>query len=170
MGDFASMFADVFDYKQWADCRTLDAVKTIDATRHPSPLAFACQQLNHMVIVEELFKARLLGEPAPHASTNTEQVPGLPELELRITTLHAWFTGYLPGLEATQLQETLTFQFADGKHGSMTRQEILFHIVNHGTYHRGAIGHALDLAGAPRPADTYTVYVHAAEPQRRDAA
>lgn len=50
----------------------------------------------------------------------------------------------------------------------MTRQEILFHIVNHGTYHRGAIGHALDLAGAPRPADTYTVFIHAAQPQRRD--
>ena len=39
---------------------------------------------------------------------------------------------------------------ADGRDGGMTRQEILFHIVNHGTYHRGAIGHALDLAGAPR--------------------
>ena len=46
----------------------------------------------------------------------------------------------------------------------MTRQEILFHIVNHGTYHRGAIGHALDLAGAPRPADTYTLYIHSAQP------
>jgi uncharacterized damage-inducible protein DinB len=52
----------------------------------------------------------------------------------------------------------------------MTRQEILFHIVNHGTYHRGAIGHALDLVGAVRPADTYTVFSHSVEPSRREKA
>jgi uncharacterized damage-inducible protein DinB len=49
----------------------------------------------------------------------------------------------------------------------MTRLEILFQIVNYGTHHRGAIGHALDLAHAPRPADTYTVFIHAAQPERR---
>ena len=50
----------------------------------------------------------------------------------------------------------------------MTRLEILFHIINHGTYHRGAIGHALDLAEVPHPADTYTVFIHAAQPERRE--
>jgi len=52
---------------------------------------------------------------------------------------------------------------------SLTREEVIYHLINHGTYHRGAIGHALDLARAPRPADTYTVFVHAAEPERRAA-
>ena len=51
----------------------------------------------------------------------------------------------------------------------LTREEIIYHLINHGTYHRGAIGHALDLAAAPRPADTYTVFIHAAEPERREA-
>ena len=54
--------------------------------------------------------------------------------------------------------------------GSLSREEILFHLVNHGTYHRGAIGHALDLANAHRPADTYTIFIHAVEPSRRTAA
>jgi uncharacterized damage-inducible protein DinB len=43
----------------------------------------------------------------------------------------------------------------------------MFHLVNHGSYHRGAIGHALDLADASRPADTFTVFIHSAEPHRR---
>lgn len=47
------------------------------------------------------------------------------------------------------------------------RLQGLYHLINHGTYHRGAIGHALDLAGAARPADTYTVFVHATELGRR---
>lgn len=79
-------------------------------TSHPSSLAFACQQLNHMVIVEELFKARLLGEPTPHAATNTEQVPEISELDRRITASNAWFAGYVPGLAPEQLQETLQFR------------------------------------------------------------
>jgi uncharacterized damage-inducible protein DinB len=64
--------------------------------------------------------------------------------------------------------EPIRFQFVDGQRGSLTREEILFHLVNHGTYHRGAMGHALDLANAHRPADTYTVFIHSVEPGRRE--
>ncbi|MTW03709.1 DinB family protein [Pseudoduganella ginsengisoli] len=160
------MFNDIFKYKQWADRRTLDAVAAIDQDQFPGAMAFARQQLNHMVRVEELFKARLTGQPDPHASTNTEQLPQLSELDQRITASNLWFGRFIGATPL--LNEPVTFQFVDGKQGSMTRQEILFHIVNHGTYHRGAIGHALDLAKGARPADTFTVYLHAAEPGRRE--
>ncbi len=161
------MLIQTFRYKQWADRRTLDAVATIDASKHPSSLAFARQQLNHMVRVEELFKARLLGKTEPHASTNTDVVPELDELDQRLSASNRWLAGYVEALSPDQLAEVRQFQFVDGKQGSMSRQEILFHLVNHGTYHRGAIGHALDLAGAVRPADTYTMFIHADEPGRR---
>ena len=162
------MLIETFKYKQWADRRTFDAVRAINGSEHPSSAAFARQQLNHMVRVEELFKARLLGEPAPHASTNTELVPSLDELDQRITASNLWFTCYIEQLEHSKLAQSLNFQFVDGRQGSLTRREIFFHIVNHGTYHRGAIGHALDVAGAVRPADTYTVFIHAVEPSRRE--
>jgi uncharacterized damage-inducible protein DinB len=61
----------------------------------------------------------------------------------------------------------VSFRFLDGQRGAMTREEVLSHLVNHGTYHRGAIGRAFDLAGGLRPADTYTVFIHAVEPGRR---
>ncbi|HVP08423.1 MAG TPA: DinB family protein [Burkholderiales bacterium] len=154
-------------YKAWADRRTLDAVAKIDAHRFPSALAFARQQLNHMVRVEELFRARLLGEPDPHSSTNSETVPELSELDRRLSESNAWLQAYVESLPATQLSQTIRFAFVDGKRGTLSREEALFHFVNHGTYHRGAIGHALDLAQAPRPADTYTVFIHSAEPNRR---
>ena len=162
------MLIDMFRYKQWADRRTLDAVRAIDVTLHSVAMAFACQQLNHMVRVEELFRARLLEEPAPHASTNTEAVPALDALDARLMVSNAWFAQYIQAQDAQRLRQRLHFQFVDGLQGTLTRQEILFHVVNHGTYHRGAIGHALDLAQASRPADTYTVFIHAAEPARRE--
>ena len=151
------MLIDMFKYKLWADRRTLDAVATINQCEYSRSFAFARQQLNHMVRVEELFKARILGEAEPHYSTNTELVPDLDVLDRRITASNLWFARFIEEIKHPLLNEILTFRFVDGKQGSMTRREILFHIVNHGTYHRGAIGHALDLAGVVRPADTYTV-------------
>jgi uncharacterized damage-inducible protein DinB len=157
-------------YKHWADQRTLAAISLIDEQAFPAELAFARQQLNHMVRVEEVFRARLTGMPEPHASTNTEILPALGELGNRLSDSNGWLQRYAAALSPEMLGEIIHFRFLDGKTGSMTREEILFHLVNHGSYHRGAIGRALDMAGGLRPADTYTVFVHAVEPERRGSA
>lgn len=154
-------------YKAWADGRTLDAVAQINRQTHAAQFDFARQQLNHMVRVEELFRARLTGHPEPHGSTNTPELPTLDELATRLTAANVWLQDYAQALPAEQLAQAIHFRFVDGQQGTMRRGEVLYHLINHGTYHRGAIGHALDLAGAARPADTYTVFVHAAEPGRR---
>ena len=86
----------------------------------------------------------------------------------RLAASNEWLGGYVAGLTQQALGETIRFTFTDGKHGSLRREEIIFHLINHGTYHRGAIGHALDLAQAARPADTFTVFIHSAQPARRD--
>ena len=61
----------------------------------------------------------------------------------------------------------VSFRFADGQSGSMAVKEILFHIVNHGSYHRGSIARALDGAGVPHPPDGYGIFIHEREPLRR---
>jgi uncharacterized damage-inducible protein DinB len=154
-------------YKQWADGRTLDAMALIDAEKFPSEIAFARQQLNHMIRVEEVFRARLLGTAEPHSASNSDVVPLLEQLSKSLAESNDWLQTYASSLPGKRLAEEVSFRFLDGKRGAMTREEVLFHLVNHGTYHRGAIGRALDLAGGLRPADTYTVFIHAAEPERR---
>lgn len=163
------MLLTALKYKAWADRRTLEAVSQIDRHEHARHFDFSRQQLNHMVRVEELFRARLMAAAEPHDSTNTDLVPDLSELATRVTASNDWLQNYAQGLPASQLVEPVRFTFVDGKRGTLTREEVLFHVINHGTYHRGAIGHAIDLAGALRPADTYTIFIHAVEPQRRKA-
>lgn len=157
------MLAQAFHYKCWADRRTLDAIALIDASRFADSLAFTLQQLNHMVIVEDLFRARLSGVAEPHPATNSQAVPPYAVLRERLLASGQWY--------AAQAEDPadgeITFRFTDGQAGRMSRQEMLFHVLNHGTYHRGNIAHALDLAGVPHPADTYTVYLHAVQPERR---
>lgn len=161
------MLVEAFNYKRWAVRRTLDAARKVDPLAFPGTLPFVRQQLNHMLIVEDLFRARLLEGPVPHAATNSEQVPALDELQERIEASDQWFSDYAGELDPARCNERLSFLFADGKPGAMSRLEILFHIINHGTYHRGAIGHALDLAKVAHPADTYTVFIHQQQAERR---
>jgi uncharacterized damage-inducible protein DinB len=156
-------------YKSWADRRTLDAVAELDPETHPAQFDFARQQLNHVVRVEELFQARLNGTQEPHGSTNTSALPSLHELDARLTASNRWLQAYAQALPAEDWSQRIQFTFVDGLKGTLTREEVLYHLINHGTYHRGAVGHAIDLAGALRPADTYTVFVHATEPVRREA-
>ncbi len=159
------MFIEAFHYKRWADKRTLEAINTIDPEAFPDSFSFVLQQLNHMVIVEDLFKSRLKGEPAPHDSTNTEVVPGFSELSKRLITSGDWYISFVSS--SPDIEQEFTFTFADDRNGRMTVQEILFHIVNHGSYHRGNIAHALDLAAVPHPSDGYAIYIHESDPNRR---
>lgn len=54
------MLNQTFDYKRWADERTLRAIEEIDRNLFPDAYSFTLQQINHIVIVEELFRSRLV--------------------------------------------------------------------------------------------------------------
>lgn len=160
-------FVKLFLYKQWSDQRLFKAIAQIDQEKYLDDYQFAQQQFNHMIIVEELFRSRLENKKVLHTQTNTEVLPTFDELQQRIEHSHAWWIEFVENIQSDQLAEIFHFQFIDKKTGSLSIEEILFHIINHGTYHRGNIAHALHHAQVTHPADTYTVFIHQHEPERR---
>lgn len=161
------MLKNTFNYKEWSDKRLLTALSDIPAARSKEVIHFAQQQLNHMVIVEEIFRAHLQSLPSPHQSTNTLKFPSLQELAARLARSNRWFQEFISDISDEHLQKTVLFDFTDGQSGCMSTIEILFHIINHGTYHRSAIAHQIQHAGYIRPADTFSMYIHQVEPNRR---
>ncbi|BDX06579.1 DinB family protein [Planctobacterium marinum] len=158
-----------FEYKQWADKRTIEAIKLLALEKKDSS-AFCLQQLNHMTIVEELFISRIEQRQAPHESTNTVTIPLIEELQERNNRNNLWLQEYLKNNSEVQLQTPISFVFTDGKSGRLTVQEILMHLLTHSSYHRGSIAHALDLAGTAHPVDGLAMYLHQAQPDRREPA
>ena len=161
------MIIRAFNYKIWADELTLRAIDHIDNPTFCDSYKFIVQQINHIVMVKELFKSRLTGSPVPHQNTNSYIVPKLDELKGRPKESNKWYQRYISDVDDETKLAVLPFTFADGRSGSMSVEEILFHIVNHSSYHRGAIAHALDLADVSHPSDGYGIYVHEKEPVRR---
>ena len=143
----------------------MDAIEKMGGKASQESLSFALQQLNHMIIVEELFKSRLIGMPTLHNNTNTQVVPPFNSLKKRLLASGSWYLDFV--LNCKDSNQKISFVFTDGKQGTMAISEILFHIVNHGTYHRGNIAHALDLAGVTHPLDGFGAFLHEFEPDRR---
>lgn len=156
----------IFKYKLWADTRTLEAIAKIDTAVQAQHYQFVLQQLNHMVIVEKRFRSQLCHLPVPHAETNTTVIPSFDELSHRLIDSGKWYINFLVTAQSTNTN--IAFVFADGQAGKMSVDEILFHVVNHGSYHRGNIAHALDQAGVPHPLDGYAAFIHDFEPERRN--
>ena len=51
----------------------------------------------------------------------------------------------------------VNFEFIGGDTGSMSRADIILHIANHGTYHRGFVGDMMYQASVTPPANDFPV-------------
>lgn len=157
-----------FGYKAWANEELFDALAGIDPRQYPAQWTRGVRLMNHAYVVDRIFAAHLQGAAHDYQATNTTQTPSIESLRAEVARSDAWYRAYVATLDAEALGETVRFAFTDGQAGSMTRAEILFHVLAHGAYHRGNVGMLLAECGRDAPSDTFTRYLHLSEPDRRD--
>ncbi len=164
-----TVLASLFGYKAWANEELFAALAEIDAAAHAGELRNAVRILNHVYVVDRIFQAHLQGKAHGFAATNTKETPTVPALAAAVKELDAWYVDYAASLAVTPsaLHEQVSFAFTDGDAGTMSREEILLHIITHGGYHRGAAGQVMRAAAAAPPRDLYTRFLHATQPGRR---
>ena len=51
--------------------------------------------------------------------------------------LDRWYLGWAEAQTEASLKEPVRFTLTTGNQGTMTRWQVLHHVVNHSTYHRG---------------------------------
>ena len=159
----------LFGHKAWANSELFAALDKLPA-EHAEPLNISIRTLNHIYVVDRLFRARLAGEPAPFEATNTKATPTLGQLRDDVAATDAWYQNYVSSLTEEKASEVLDFIFADGDKGHMSREEILLHVITHGGYHRGNVGQVLKSISIAPPRDLYTKFLHQSEPDRRAPA
>lgn len=162
-----STLRSLFACKAWANEELFGALAKLDAAAHPTEAHTAIRILNHVYVVDCIFKAHLGGKAHSHTATNTKDTPSLRTLAAAVKEVDAWFLSYVTNLPTASLQEQVRFRFTDGDAGLMTREEILMHVITHGGYHRGAAGQVMRTAAVAPPGDIYTRFLHSSEPGRR---
>ena len=161
------MLSTLFAHKEAANQELFALLATLDAERYAEMLHAATRTLNHIHVVDTIFQAHLSGEPHRHTATNTPDTPALDELAFAVAQGDAWFRRYVASVSERALGESIDFRFTDGDAGRMSRQEMLLHVITHGSYHRGQVGQLLKGAGLAPPRDLLTRFLHQSEPQRR---
>lgn len=165
MNTIPSLFAQ----KSWANNELFNLLATVDTGQHTHAVHTAIRTLNHIYVVDRIFQAHLLGEPHGYSATNTDATPELGELQFAVAETDTWFERYTATVNDRQLNESITFRFTDGDAGTMSREEMLLHVILHGAYHRGNVGQVLKSISIAPPRDLYTKFLHVREPARRQA-
>ena len=128
-------------YNAWANKLIFEAVFALPEGEATKPRATLFRSivhtLNHNYVIDRIFQAHLEGRDHGYAARNTAEPPPLADLWTAQQAIDAWYVAWSDGLTEAALEETIRFTFVGGGDGAMTRNEILLHIVNHTSYHRG---------------------------------
>ena len=134
-------------YKAWADALFWATVAQLPAADRlaPQPILFGSlmRTLHHAYAMDRVWPAHLLGQPHGYTTRNPTDHPPFAELHDRQLEIDAWYVAYAESLDEQALAEVVRFAFIGGGDGAMSRNEILLHVVNHGTYHRGHVADML---------------------------
>lgn len=150
-------------YNAWADAlffAALEALPEGEATKkRTTRFGNMVHTLNHIYVIDCIFKAHLEGRQHSFKARNTPTHPPLAELQDLVKNIDQWYVDYADTLPNEQLNESIHFQFVGGGDGVMSRKEMIVHIVNHGTYHRGIVADMIYQVPANPPVSDLTVFL-----------
>jgi len=150
-------------YNAWADKLIHGAVAALPEGEAEKPrqsvFKSMAHTLNHVYVIDRIFQAHLEGREHGYKARNTETHPPLAELRRLQQEVDDWYVRWADGLTEAALGEKVAFTFVGGGEGVMTRGEILLHVVNHTTYHRGFVADFFYQVPARPPTTDLTVFL-----------
>jgi uncharacterized damage-inducible protein DinB len=150
-------------YSAWANVRLFDALAALPGGEATAARATIfgnmVNTLNHDYVVDLIWQAHLQGKPHGFTKRITDTEPALDALRSAQAASDAWYIDYADGLTDKLHDEVVSFKFVDGGAGAMTRGDMLLHIVNHKTYHRGVVADLLYQAGSKPPVMDLPVFL-----------
>lgn len=163
----SNTLVSLFEYKAWANRHLHASLERVAVRLHPDRFKTMLRILDHVGVVDQIIRCRLIGAEARFASTESARLPSLPELRMIVADTDRWYIEFASGVSAEHLRQRICFTFTDGDSGEMSREEMLLHVITHGGYHRGSVGQMLEDAGIDSPPDSLTKFLHRQEAERR---
>ena len=165
----ASEVRELIDYTRWANEQMLDATAALSTNDFVRDLGNSFPSVRdtlvHVMSAEWVWLSRLLGQsptemPVAWKSYDHAQVrAGWAD----VARGHA---GFVQRLDDADLEGVLDYRLLSGQPGSSTIGQILRHVDNHSTYHRGQVATMLRQLGAKAPT-TDLIHYYRTRPTRQ---
>jgi uncharacterized damage-inducible protein DinB len=150
-------------YKSWADELFFAALANLPEPElvAPRPIAFGSiiRTMNHVCAMDQVWRAHLEDKSHGFVTRNPDACPPFAELRKAQQLSDAWFVDYADSLTVSACDEVMNFTFIGGGSGAMSRANILLHVVNHTTYHRGHVADMMYQIGAQPPTTDLPVFL-----------
>lgn len=149
-------------YHGWAYQRLQESLQVLDEAQYRAPcgLFFGSIHgtLNHLAVADRLWLARLCGQPQPFARLDAEAVAARAALADYLQQgVQAW-RAQLGQYDDAGLLRPLAYRNMRGEAQEKPLADLVLHLVNHGTHHRGQISAALSALGQPAPVLDYLYF------------
>lgn len=145
-------FRKNYDYDFWA---TGEMVKSLEEM--PEPPEKAVKIAGHIAFAKDVWLTRLVG--GDYSRLNDPWPPyTLSEGKKALESLHQRWMGYLGNLSEGDLPKKISYTNTQGKAYEQVVRDILVHVVDHGTYHRGQLATLIHQGGGKRPNVGYIGY------------
>ena len=150
-------------YKAWANGIAFTSVMAIPEEEALKPRMTTFKNmvhtLNHIYVIDDIFRHHLTHRAHPYTARNTDQCPPVADLWAAAREMDGWYIDLVDGWSSSDLSTVVNFEFVDGGVGAMTQEQIILHLVNHATYHRGFVGDMLKQVPHYWPASDLTVFL-----------
>lgn len=152
----------LYDYNRWANARTLRACETLPAEELVRPLGSSFSSvrdtLTHLLGAEWIWLERWQGR-SPSALPPPEDYPSVESLRRGWAPIEEAQRSFLAGLTEARLTSVVAYVNTKGETWRYPLREMLVHVVNHASYHRGQVATMLrQLGRTPLPTD-YLLYL-----------
>ena len=149
-----SMIRDGVKHNYWARNRQLQVCASLTAEQFLRPVGGSFPSLRdtlgHMVAVEWLWLERWKGR-SPKSLLPAGDFPVLDAVAKRWNAIEREMSEYLAGLDEEALARPLTYMNFQGEQWTYPLWEMIVHVLNHQSYHRGQVATLLRMLGVQPP-------------------
>jgi uncharacterized damage-inducible protein DinB len=153
----------MLDYHYWARDRMLDALERLPAEQCAKDLGSSFKSIRetvvHMYAAEWAWYSRWQGT-SPTALLTSEPYPDVVSIRRAWTETEANVRAFANRLGASGVTKVIEYKLLNGSAGASPFWQMVQHVVNHASYHRGQVTTMLRQLGAQpaKPMDMIAFY------------
>ena len=149
------------DYNVWANARIVDACARLSADQWTKDLGTSFPSIRdtvgHIVAVEWVWLRRWKGE-SPRALPDWAVAASVQSLRTKLDEVEAERAAFVETLVDADLPRRIAYINLKGEPWEYSLGDMLVHLVNHSTYHRGQVSAMCRQVGAAAPPTDFLVF------------
>jgi len=131
----------LIDFHYWARDRALGAVELLTPEQYARPMGSSFSSirdtLNHIYLAEWIWYSRWNG--VSPTSFPSDEIPDLATLRSKWSELEGKVRAYLDAAGESGMDRVIEYRLMSGTPGASPLWQMVAHVVNHATYHRGQV-------------------------------